>query len=339
MNKFKIENFCQEHHEEFKKYYVFLNSPGGYQIILYYMSFLYNDKMKDYILNLIKNNHSYVIDKLNKIDIIISFYKENNLINKSEIGKFFTFYERHRKYINLKKHDQLLNLFYNLISYPNCINVLKECFYIFSDYRSCIYFMTPSIDFYKVNIKNKKLLKQVIHNFKDNQNTMNQIITHVYSGDKTPWGSKLYTMAYAMFETLMILKLYFKDPLKELDIKFSIKKECNKKDIIKKLCSNYNNKKFKTSDIDNKINEKNINNVSHFILILKKMGYDLWFVIYLVFDTIYPKYSLKGLISPIIYTHEKIKLQLKNNELGVLCFILTNKGFITNSNIFNNFND
>ncbi len=339
MDKFKIENFCEEHHEEFKRYYNFLNSSFGYQMVIYHISLLQTDKMKQYILNLIKKNHSYVIDKLNKIDIIISFYKENNLINRSEIGKFFTFYEKHRTKIDIKNNEQLLSLFYNLISYPECINILKECFYIFSDYRSCIYFMTPSIDFNKVTSKNKLLLKQVIHNFKDNINTMNQVISKVYSGDKTPWRSPLYTMAYAMFDTLIIIKQYFKDPFKEIGIKFDIKKECNKKDIIKRLCENYHSKKFKNSDIDDKINEKHVNTISHFILILKRLGYDLWYVIYLVFDTIYPKYTLKGIPKPIIYTHEKIQFQLKNNELGVMCYILTDRGFITSSNIFNNFND
>jgi hypothetical protein len=199
--------------------------------------------------------------------------------------------------------------------------------------------MTPSIDFHIVSSKNKTLLKQVIHNFKDNTNTMNQIISKVYSGDKTPWKSPLYTMAYSMYETLLILKQYFKDPLKEIDIKFTIQKECNKRDIIKNLCKNYHNKKFKESNIDSKINEKHVNTISHFILILKRLGYDLWYVVYLVFDTIYPKYKFSGIKQPIIYTHEKIQLQLKNNELGVMCYILTDKGFITSSNIFNNFND
>jgi hypothetical protein len=339
MSKFKIENFCQEHNEEFKKYYNFLNSSIGYQITLQYLNYLHNDKLKEHILNLIKKNHKYIIDRLNKIDIIISFYKQNKLINKSEIGKFFSFYEIHKNKTDIKNDKQLFELFYKLISYNGCLDVLKECFYIFSDYRSCIYFMTPSVNFNKVTSKNKILIKNVIHNFRDNLNTMNQVISHVYSGTKTPWGSHLYTMGYSMFETLMIIKQYFKNPLKEINIEFSIKKECNKKDIIKKLCYNYHMKKFKNSNIDDKINEKHVNNVSQFILILKRLGYDLWFVVYLVFDTIYPIYKFKGITLPIIYTHEKIQLQMKNNELGVMCFILTENGFITNSNIFNNFND
>ena len=339
MSKFKIENFCEEHNVKFKKYYLFLNSPLGYQLTLQYLNYLHTDRLKQFIYKLIEKNHSLVIDNLNKIDIVIFFYKQNNLINKSEIGKFFSFYEKSREKINIKKNKDLFELFYKLISYKGCIDLLKECFYIFSDYRACIYFMTPSINFNHYSVKNKRLMKLLIHNFKDNLNTLKQIVSHVYIGDVTPWKSKLYSSAYSMYETLMIFKLYFKNPLKELDIKFTVKKMCNKKNIIKNLCENYHKLKFKNSTIDNKIDKKHINNVSQFILILKRLGYDLWFVIYLVFDTIYEKYKLSGIPNSILFTHDKINLQLKNNELGVLCFILNENGFITNSNVYNNFND
>ena len=150
-NKFKIENFCEEHNAEFKKYYDYLNNPIHLTILTTCLSQMNNEIIKKKILKMIIENHDIVIDKLNKIDIIISYYKENNLINKSEIGKFFTFYENNKKGINVNNHKDLHKLFYKLITYEKCISVLKECFYIFSDYRACIYFMTPSIDFYNTN--------------------------------------------------------------------------------------------------------------------------------------------------------------------------------------------
>ena len=33
MSKFKIENFCEEHNEEFEKYYNYLNNPINVSII------------------------------------------------------------------------------------------------------------------------------------------------------------------------------------------------------------------------------------------------------------------------------------------------------------------
>jgi len=340
MSNFKIENFCQINGSEFKVYYNYLNNPLYLPIIYYYYYQLKTEHMKTYILNLINNNHNYIIDRLNKIDIIISFYKQNNLINKSEIGKFFNFYETYRKSINKKNTKELtqyfFELFYILISYERCLEVLKECFYIFSDYRACIYFLTPSINFY--NTKNE-IIEKVINNFKDNINTLTQIISKTYIEGKNPWGSNSYASAYAMCETLIIIKKYFKDPLKKLNIKFIVKKKCSKKNIYIKLCEKYHKHKMKVSEIDDKIIPKNIHNISQFILNLKRMGYDLWFVINLVFDTIYEEYAIEGLPDALYLEPTKIYLKKSNNILGFMCYILTNEGFISNVNIFKNFND
>jgi hypothetical protein len=339
MTKFKIENFCEEHNEEFKIYYNYLNNPVYASIIYNMFIALHTDKLKLHIMKLIKENHKLVIEKLNKIDIIISFYKQNNLINKSEIGKFFTFYEKEKNNINIKNNEDLHKLFYKLISYENCTQVLKECFYIFSEYRACIYFMTPSINF--KNTK-KAIIEKVILSFNNNINTLNQIISKIYVGDNNPWGSIYYSTAYSMFETLIIIKKYYnnqKKTLNILNIKFDIKKLCIKKDIIKNLCNNYHKNKLNENIIDNKITENNINNISHFIVILKRLGYDLWFTINLVFDTIFEKYIIKGIPDSLLINHKNIYLQKMNNLLGFKCFILSINNYISNTNIFNNFND
>jgi len=329
MNEFKIENFCSEHNSEFKNYYNMLNNPFYISILLICLKNINNERIKNKIYDMIVKNHDFVLDKLNKIDTIISYYKQNNLINKSEIGNFFKYYEIHKKNTNINNHDELLTLFYNLISYNKCISLLKECFYIFSDYRACIYFMTPSINFYETT---KKKINNVIINFRDNINTLNQIISKIYIGDKNPWGSIYYSTTYAMFETLIIIKKYFKNPLKKLNIEFIIDKK-NNKNIINNLCNKYNELNVK------KINYKEINSVSHFILTLKKLGHDLWFVISLVFDTIFEKYKINNLMDSEIIGKEKILYQKMNNNIGLKCFLLTTNGYISNTNLFKNFND
>jgi len=192
--------------------------------------------------------------------------------------------------------------------------------------------MTPSINFYETD---KKTIQKVIINFRDNINTLNQLISKIYIGDKNPWGSIYYSTAYSMFETLLIIKKYFKDPLKILNINFISYKKCNKINVINNLCDNYNKQKLNNSEIDC----KKINNVSDFILNLKKMGYDLWFVIPLVFDTIFEKYELEGLIESEVIGKEKIFFQKMNNNIGLMCYLLTNNGYISNINIFKQFND
>lgn len=330
MIEFKIENFCNDHHLEFKKYYDYLNNPYYISILLHCLTYINHEKVKLKIYDMIKKNKKYIFERIDMINIIISFYKKNNLINKSEIGIFFKFYENEFKKINKNNDKDLLKLFYKLIYYPKFISVLKECFYIFSDYRACIYYMTPSINFYNTDKKN---VDSVIKNFKNNLNTLNQIVSKIYIYDENPWGV-YYNTAYSMFETLLILNKYYKDPLKKLNIIFTVKSIS--KDVIKDLCNSYNANKITNEKY---INEQYINSVSQFIIILKKLGYDMWFVIPLVFDSIFKKYKLTHIMTPIIIGNEKIYYQKMNNKLGIMCYILTMYGYITNIHIFNNFND
>ena len=337
MKKFKIEYFCEHNNKLFKKYYNMLNNKYYIFYFTLILKFINtNNIIKNKILLMIQNNNKYILERLDIIDTIVHYYKENNLINKSEIGKFFSFYQKNIKNINKEKDNDLFKLFYILINYKDVLNVLKECFYIFSDYRACIYFMTPSINF---NNTDKKTIHNVILNFRDNINTLNQIISRIYLGDENSWGSIYYSSAKSMFETLIIIKKYFKDPLKELNIKFDILKKCINKNILKKLCINYHKNKLSHELNDSKINVNNINNVSHFIINIKKLGYDMWFVIPLVFNTIFEKYEISKILEPNLINCRKIMQQKINNLLGIMCYILVSDGYISNVNIFNNFND
>ena len=336
MDNFKIENFCEEHNIEFKKYYNYLKNPLYLLIITKCLTYINHEKIKTKIKSLIKDNHLYIHDKLNKIDIIINFYKQNNLLNKSEIGKFFKYYEDHKKKINIKKDTDLFKFFYIMINYKNLISLLKECFYIFSDYRACIYYMTPSINFYN---SDKITLKKVIFSFRDNLSTLNQIISKTYLGEKNRWGSEYYSSAYAMFETLLIIKKYFSNPLKLLKIEFKCNKKCNEKKIIENLCNSYHKITMIDSEVDTKIVKEKINNVSQFIVIIKNLGYDIWFTIPLIFDTIYKNYEIQNISESLTFGSKKIYFQKMNHLIGLMCYILVNNGYITNINIFQKFND
>ena len=319
-----IENFCKEHNEEFKLYYNYLNNPIYLTILINSIKYINNTNMQKKISDMIVKNHDMVLDKLEKIDLLISFYIQNNLIKRSEIGKFFDYYIKNKKSVDVNNHMELLGLFNKLISYDRCISVLKECFYIFSDYRACIYYMTPSINFNKTT---KKTIEKVILSFRDNINTLNQIISKTYLGDKNPWGSVYYSTAYAMFETLFIIKKYYKDPLDILNIKFTVNKKLTKGKIIKELCKN------------EKISEKEMHSISQYIIHLKKSGYDLWHSIPLVFSTIFQEYTIEGIDDSEVIGDKNIYLQKTNNKLGFMCYILSTNEYISNINIFKNFND
>ena len=335
MTKFKIENFCEEHYKEFKIYYEYLNNPVYISVFSYYLQFMNDERMKIRIKELISKNKSYIYEKINIIDTVTYYYQQNNLIHKSEIGHFFKYYQKYRSEINISNkklnNNDIFDLFYKMISYDKLISVLKEIFYIFSDYRACIYYLTPSINFHYPTKNIKEKMDEIIQKFKDNINTLNQIISKIYIGDQNPWGSPLYSTAYSMFETLIILKQYYKEPLNKIRIHFIIKEKCLKKNIIPKLLDKINN-------LQNASNFE-CKTISEAIIYLRKKGYDLWFVIPFIFNIIYPKYILENIPESGIVGTKRIYQQKMNNILGVLCFILCENDFISNINIFKKFND
>lgn len=332
-----IADFCDENkkNKKYLGYYNFLNKPMNIFITMQYMKYLYHDKIKKIIEIKIKENKKEIKKNIDNAKIIMHFYKKNAKINNSPIGKFFYFFNNRITNIKVDNNHDLLKLFYEIVEYPELLSIIKECFYIFSNYRACLFFMTPDINFYHCK---KEEIDLYIQYFKSNQNSFISILSNIYLGDKNPFGSKYYSTAYAMFETLNIISLYFPtknyNVLKLINISNKITlKTKNKKEILNKLL-----KKFKM----NKINKNNIiaeiSNVSQFIIILKKMGYDMWFIIPLIFDTLY-KYDLKGIQESNVFDSKKIYHQKINLKIGVMCYILKIDGFITNIHILNNFND
>lgn len=337
ISSINMANFCNDNivNKKYKKYYDFLNNPKNIFITTQFMRFLYTSPIKKKINLLIKENKKEIQKNIENAKIIIDFYDKNENIQNSLIGKFFQYFKDKIKNIKIHDDKKLLQLFYELIEYPSLLSILKECFYIFSNYRACLYFMTPTINFR--NCSNEKIDTYVDY-FKTNQNTLTSIISKVYLGDKNPWGSIYYASAYAMFETLNILGLYYDkqkyDVLKKIKISTSIKLlHKNKKEQIKALLIKFEMNKINKN---NKINK--LLNVSQLIIILKRMGYDLWFVIPLIFDTLY-KYDFKGIQESNSIGYQKIYHQKMNLKLGTMIYILNLDGFITNMHIFNNFND
>lgn len=338
-NHINIANFCNDNinNKKYKKYYDFLNNPQNIFITTQFMKFLYTETIKNKLSKLIKKNKNEIKKSIENAHIIIDFYDKNENVRNSPIGQFFQYFKDKIIHIKLTDDKQLLALFYKLIEYPSLLSILKECFYIFSNYRACLYFMTPSINF-KTCSKDK--IELYIKYFASNQNTLTSLISKIYIGDKNPWGSPYYSTAIAMFETLNILGMHYETKnyniLKKIKISTNIKLiHKTKKAQIDALL-----KKFDMNKINKKDNIKNENlfNISQFIIILKKMGYDIWFVIPLIFDTLY-KYDFKGIQESNILGYQKIYHQKINLKIGVMIYILTLDCFITNMHIFNNFND
>ena len=337
MKEFKITNFCEYHNQEFKKYYNYLKNESIY---LFFFKVIYSMKyspFKEIVIQQLNKNKVKFIECLKKTDIIVKEYVKNGFFMSTELGHFYKYYLEKRVKINIQNEEDRIKLFFEIVSYPNFLQMIKNSFYIFSNYRACLFFMTPTIDFHKC--KKTELIEYIKH-FKDNLNTLTQVISKVYIFEKNQWGSKYYSTAYAMFETLMIIDKKIGEPLKRLGIKMTHKKKFTSKQIIINLCKKYHASKMFTSDLDNNINVGKINSMSHFLVVLKHLGYDMWFVIPLIFGCIYDKYKFANVPDSLVIEDGKnAVLQKRNNIIGIMCYLLVHNGFITNTNIFANFND
>ena len=298
----------------------YIKNPHYISIWMKCLHLLRNDPvMKKKLAEWVHLRKKEISIQMKNADLVLSFYEKNESIRHSALGKFLAFYGK------AKRRYKGLRLFYACIDYPELLGALEECFFIFSDYRACIYFMTPSIDFTTCT---RKEMFTVIKHFKENINMLKQILSKTAIDTPNPWGHECYASAYSMFETLMLLERFDNDPLKNiLHIDFHIShKRKSPRDVMSALHDAHQEKGAPSIS------------VSSFLVALKKQGYDIWFSIPLVFNTIYTSYRVKGLPDGKITHPREILFQKESNLIGVQCYLLLVDGWITSANIFKRFN-
>ena len=324
IKKISMNRFCEENNVMFKRIYKFLDNPKNIFILMKTLKIFFHPKARPILLNEIKKNKSKINSIAENFHIVMEYYKNNNLVLKSKVGHFIMYFEHNLKNIKVKSDKDYLDFMLKILNYPNLISLLKEIFYVLSDYRSCIYFMTPNIKFRNTN---KETINEFVTKFRSNQNMCFSIISGYYPNDNSPWGY-YYTGAYASFESLNILSKYYQNPLRELKIDFKYKKKHTKEQILKKISNIYN--------IKLKKNEKIIN-ITNFIILMKRLKYDMHEVVDSIFKIIYEGVSFKNIERCYVINGIKIFSQKKNYELGIKIYLLVSNGYITNVNCFENF--
>lgn len=322
--KIKTNNFCEENNKQFKQIHVFLSNPRNIIILMNSLKMMSHPKVYPLLVDEIKKNKKSIHNILKDFKTIMSFYKSNNLVLKSEVGHFILYYEYNLSKVKIKNDKDYVDFLIKIINYPKLISLLKEIFYILSDYRLCIYYMTPNIKFRNTNKEN---IDEFVKKFHNNQNMFFSIVSGHYPGSNSPWG-KYYNGVYACFESLNILKKYYKDPLKSIKIEFKYKKKNNKDEIINKISNIYNIKLKKV---------EKILNITNFIILMKRLKYDMFEVVNTLFDIVYEKNTFKNIQNCYISDSKKLFNQKKSYYLGVKIFILVNNEYISNVNCFQNF--
>lgn len=278
------------------------------------------DNSKNIINNIIKNNWHNIILFLKEFNLIIDDLKKNINLERSLIGDFIERYNKYRKY--LLDMDTFTKNLLLIIDTSNFMLELKQLLFILSNKKRCYYLKDE-----KKNIKlTNKHIKNIYLLTNGNIDLMKSYL--VNKKIKNYWGDKKCDYIRDIYELLVILKTYYKDPIKLYKIKINYKKNKNYiDDILLDYVIKYKNDNF---------NKDNIDNVGTLILFLRdKMS--IWEAIDLIFDNIFNKCEIIDIEKSKIFENEFIEYQRNNINYAFKIYILVKYNFISNINIFNNF--
>ena len=209
--------------------------------------------------------------------------------------------------------------------------LVKQFVFILSNKKRCKFLVESDLRKKKLN---RKYISDITDIVGSNINLLKMFIYDKYEGNQNKWSHHQYDSAYIMFKILLIIQKYYEHPLKLLKIKYNLSKPYPLKQILENLQINYVLETKK-----NNLNGKNIKSISEFIILMKQSGFDLWFTIDFIMKNIYESYHIeeKNIKNFNIYGNTNVEYQKSNNLLGIKIYLLCKKGFITNSNIFQNF--
>jgi hypothetical protein len=233
-------------------------------------------------------------------------------------------------YNKIKNPDTFMENVPDLLKKQNIYLILKEFIYILSNKKRCKLLVEDDLRSKKLN---KEYIKNIIDILGKNLNLIKEFIFLKYTGNNNNWGNKQYESAYKMFKTLLIIEPFYDKPLKLLGIKYSLSKPDKVEKIIENMEIDYVLKTKK-----NNLNGKDVKSISEFIILMKKSGFNLWFSINFVWNHIYTKWAIDNIQNSNVNGNNNIEYQKSNNLLGIKIYLLCKKGFITSSNIFQNFN-
>lgn len=316
-------SLCKKYNFIFNEIFNIIDSRDGIIIYQKYLK-LFNNK---YYLSEFEKN---IKKKWKKIYLTIKSLKKNiNLIIKSKnIKKNKIYYTLIFVYNSLKKINNCKTLtieIKNIINYPYIYDFIYYLFYILSNLLRCQYMVYNK----KERINDKKELNNFLKINSNDFSFIKEYLTNISEGYKNSWGYPEYSSACSMYYTLLYLDNYYKDPLKKLKINFIYKKKNKDKKIILKNI-------LEELKFNKNINLK-VSNYNELIINLKKMNYNMWFVIELLFKNIFINYEIKNIPNVKINFMRNVGNQNENNKLGLKCYLLLKNNYITNTNLFKNF--
>ena len=323
------KSICDKNCDYFNELYKKLNNSNN-EILFYKLSSESLDNAtKKKLINMVKTNWDDIKFYLNKINEVAIYLQNNKNFEGTEFMELIN--EIIESYKKIKTVNSFMKIASKIIQKRNIYILVKQFVYILCNKKRCKFLVESDLRSKQLN---KSYIRDIIDIVGTNINLVKMFIFNKYEGNHNKWSHKQYESAYEMFKTLLIIEKYYEHPLKLLKIKYSLSKPYPLDKILENLEINYVIETKK-----NNLNQKNIKTISEFIILMKQSGFDLWFTIDFIMKNIYSQYSIENtnIKNFNIEGNSNVENQKNNNLLAIKIYLLCKKGFITNSNIFQNF--
>lgn len=325
--------FCNTHHLFFKKNLDILNNKDNE--IKFYRTLYTLNKDKIELLNKIflekiTKNWVYIENYLKNLRKIVKVVKSSGNLKDFEIEKMIDEYLSLEK--NMKNSGTFLKHMTKFIYRKNLYAEVKELLFILSNKYSCEIILNKDLS--KENCS-KRYIEKIIKLANGNMNILIKLLYPKVKSVKNYFGKIEYETAYMFFKCLKLMEKHKIDPVKglKLDIKLTKPKKLN--EILEDLELNYIMKSG--NDFDDK--KFDVRSISEYILLLKKRGHTLWYAVNFVWNNIYGcgDCIINEITNSNVVSMNNIELQKQNYLTAIKIYIMCREGYISNINVFQNF--
>ena len=323
--------YCNENYLFFEKNYNLINDKN-IEMKFYRMIYSLDEQkyiiLDEILLNKIKENWKGIEKYMNMVENVIKKLKLAKNLEGLQVEKLMDDFLSTKKLI--ENPETFLKYMKIFIYRKNLYNEIKELLLILSNKYTCELILNKNLKKEKCS---KKYIEKVIKLANGNYDILIKLIYPKIFKFKNEFQKKEYENIYKFFTCLKLIEKYDLNPLKLLNINVPNKptnKTINR--ILDELELQYiidsNN------DFDDKLEK--VNNISEYILLMKKRGHTLWYIINYIWKNIYGKDPEGNIYNSNIVSSNNIELQKMNYLIAIKLYKLCDDGFISSTNIFHN---
>ena len=325
--------FCNTHHLFFKKNLDILNNKDNE--IKFYRTLYTLNKDKIELLNKIflekiTKNWGKIQNYLKNLRKIVKVVKTSGNLKDFEIERMIDEYLSLEK--KMKSPETFLKHITKFIYRKNLYAEVKELLFILSNKHSCEIILNKDLSKEKCS---KRYIEKIIKLANGNINILIKLLYPKVKSVKNYFGKIEYETAYMFFKCLKLMEKHKIDPIKGLKLDVKLTKPKKLKEILEDLDLNYIMESG--NDFDDK--KFDVRSISEYILLLKKRGHTLWYAVNFVWNNIYGcgDCIVNEITNSNVVSMNNIELQKQNYLTAIKIYIMCRESYISNINVFQNF--